>query len=378
MLSMATELLPVYHKVNKLYAKCRSPHKLYFSITKAAASLVQAEKCSLMLADRETHALRVSAVTGAGRWLIENITMQAGEGIAGKVYAEGVPIVTDCAESISKYVLCPRSRYKTPSSVILPLGMGDETIGVLNVSDKRSGNPFTEDDLFVLSVFSTEIFLILKISSCYRELDHLRELSTTDYLTGLFNRRYFNIRLGEEHQRVERSGGMFSLVMLDIDDFKHYNDTEGHLAGDRILKQIATVMARSIRGIDILARYGGEEFAIIMPQTSEETAFTVAERIRSEIRNIREAGSEKFPGRRLTASIGIAVYKDCREPVEDVIERADFALRRAKLQGKDCAILYADYSGKTSKEGSWRGNDTRRLTGGPEIPSPRTCKKMVE
>jgi len=375
---MATELIPVYHKVNKLYAQCGSPHKLYFSITKAAANLVNAEKCSLMLADKDTHALRVSAVTGAGRWLIENITMRAGEGIAGRVYAEGIPIVTDCAETISRYVLRPRPRYKTPSSVILPLGMGDETIGVLNVSDKRSGDPFTDADLFVLSTFSSQVFLILKIAGCYREIEHLRELSTTDFLTGLFNRRYFNIRLGEEHQRLKRSGGMFSLAMLDIDDFKLVNDIEGHLSGDRILKEIALVMSRSIRGNDILARYGGEEFAVIMPQTSEATAFRVAERIRSEIGNIRQSKTGKSPGRKITASIGIAVYNDFRKPVEDAIERADLALRRAKLRGKDCAVLYADSSGNTVIGDSLGRNRGRQFAGGPEILSPRVCKKMVE
>ncbi|MGC2064114.1 MAG: sensor domain-containing diguanylate cyclase [Thermodesulfovibrionales bacterium] len=348
---MATELIPVYHKVNMLYGECKSPHKLYYSITNAAANLVNAEKCSLMLADKSTRALRVSAVTGGDRWLIENIRIRSGEGIAGRVYAEGVPIVTDCAESISKYVLCPRPRYKTPSSVILPLGIGDETIGVLSLSDKRSGTPFTEDDLSLLSVFSSHIFLILKVSSCYRELEHLRELSTTDFLTGLFNRRYFNMRLGEEHQRVKRSADMFSLVMLDIDDFKRYNDNEGHLAGDRILKQIAKVMARTIRANDILARFGGEEFAIIMPETAEATALMVAERIRREIKKIRQSGTEKFPGRKLTVSIGIAVYNDCRQPVEDVIERADLALRRAKLQGKDCAVLYDTYCRKGVNKG---------------------------
>ncbi len=367
MTGMAAELIPVYHKVHKLYAKCRSPQKLYFSITKAAANLVHAEKCSLMLADRDTHALRVSAVTGCDRWLIENVSIRPGEGIAGRVYAEGIPIVTDCAESIRRYVPRPRPRFKTPSSVILPLGMGDETIGVLNLSDKRSGDPFTEDDLSVLSAFSTQVFLILKIAGCYRDLDHLRELSTTDFLTGLFNRRYFNIRLTEEHQRTERSGGMFSLAMLDIDDFKLFNDTEGHLAGDRILKEIAAVMSRSIRGNDILARYGGEEFAIIMPQTSEATAFKVAERIRSEIRNIRHAGSDRFPGRKITVSIGIAVHNNGRKPIEDVIERADIALRRAKLQGKDCTILHAVCSGKQVKEAGWRRSAAGRLTAGPQI-----------
>ncbi|MBA4372672.1 MAG: hypothetical protein C0402_07380 [Thermodesulfovibrio sp.] len=354
MLRMSAELIPVYHKVNKLYAKFKSPHRLYDSITRAAANLVNAEKCSLMLAEKDTHALRVAAVTGGDRWLIESIRMRTGEGIAGKVYADGVPIVTDCAAGISKYVPCPRPRYKTSSSVILPLGMGHETIGVLNVSDKRSGDPFSEIDLSVLSAFSAQVFLILKISNCYREVEHLRELSTTDCLTGLFNRRYFNIRLEEEQQRAMRSGGMISLAMLDIDDFKHFNDTEGHLAGDLILKDAASVMARSIRGNDILARYGGEEFAIIMPQTSEMTALKVAERIRCEIRNIRQSPTCRLPGRKLTVSIGIAVYNDCSRPIEDVIERADLALHRAKLLGKDCAILYSYNSEKTEEETVWR------------------------
>jgi diguanylate cyclase (GGDEF)-like protein len=334
-----------------------------------------------MLVDEDTHALRVNAVTGGGRWLIEDISIHAGEGIAGRVYAEGVPIVTDCAESIGKYVQQPRPRYKTASSVILPLGMGNETIGVLAVADKRSGDPFTEEDLSVLSAFSAQVFLILKISSFYRELTHLRELSTTDFLTGLFNRRYFNMRLGEEHLRVERSGGMFSLAMLDIDDFKLFNDIEGHLAGDRVLKETALVMARSIRGNDILARYGGEEFAVIMPETSETTAFKVAERIRGEIRNIRKATDGRPHGQKIakiTVSIGIAVYNDCREPVENVIERADLALHRAKLQGKDCAILYAAVPERPQPGPGGAGTSPGCSRLGRRSFPPGPARKMVE
>lgn len=341
------ELHPVYSKIIKLYAKCKSPYKLYCGITREAASLVKAEKCSLMLQDSESQVLRVSAIIGADGLLIEKVQVRAGEGIAGRVYEVGEPILIDCEVGIRKYVSSPRPRYKTACSMSVPLGLAHEVIGVLNLSDKRSGEPFTEKDLAILSAFALFIFFILKLSLCYSESERMRELSTTDFLTGLFNRRYFDIRLEEEHQRVRRSGGWFSLAMLDIDNFKLFNDTEGHLAGDEILKKIASVIGHTIRTNDILARFGGEEFVIIMPQTSEATAFKVAERIRNDVKNLIRTGWKRFPMKKITVCIGISAYYDCREPIESVVNRADMALAKAKYQGKDCTVLYSDYLSKS-------------------------------
>jgi len=361
---MAHELSPDYNRIIRLYAKFKDPYKLYCSITREAARLANAERCTLMLHDNDRQVLRVSAVTGIDRYLIEGIKIRSGEGIAGKVYEAGVPILIDSEERIREYAELPRPGYKTPSSLSLPVGFAKEIIGVLNLSDKHSGEPFTEVDLSTLSPFVLHIFFILKLSMCYRETERMRELSTTDFLTGLFNRRYFDIRLEDEYQRVRRNGGWFSLAMVDIDNFKLFNDTEGHLAGDEILKKLASVMGHTIRTNDILARFGGEEFVIIMPQTSETTAFKVAERIRNDIKNIIRSGWKRFPMKKITVCIGISSYCDGREPMENVVNRADMALARAKQQGKDCTVLYSDYPGKSP----WAVSGSKR-TQGKEVGS---------
>ena len=346
MSKLARELNPVYNRISRLYAKRKDPCKLYSGIIKEAADLVKAEKCSLMLEDKEMPVLRVSAFTGADGYHIEKVQVRAGEGIAGRVYKAGAPILIDCAERIKEYIVSPRPRYKTVYSLSLPLGVANEVIGVLNLSDKRSGGPFTVNDLAMMSAFAMQAFFIIKLSLCHRESELMRALSTTDFLTGLFNRRYFDIRLEEEHQRINRAGGWFSLAMVDIDNFKLFNDTEGHLAGDRILKEIASIMTRTIRANDVLARFGGEEFVIIMPQTSEMTAFKVAERIRGDIKNLILPKWKNFPCKRVTVCIGISSYCDSKEPTDSVIERADRALCKAKLQGKDCTVLYSDRIGR--------------------------------
>ena len=152
---------------------------------------------------------------------------------------------------------------------------------MLNISDKIS----------VRSVFegrsdTAPFFCIVcndsarRASNYYSLVGRLRELSITDALTGLFNRRYFEDRFFEELQRSKRHGLSFSLAMIDVDDFKLFNDTEGHLAGDEILKSVAYGAKECLRVIDVFARFGGEEFVVIMPQTTKEEAFMVAERIR--------------------------------------------------------------------------------------------------
>jgi len=347
------EVKAVLSNITRLYSNHKNPHRLYCSIAREASRLLRAEKCSLMLADGDRNLLRISAATGLDRCLMENVAVRTGEGIAGKVYRDGVPILIDSEEGIRKYVMSPRPRYRTPSSLSLPLGLANEVIGVLNLSDKRSGKPFTENDLQVLSYFALQIFLILKLSLSYRESQQMRELSTTDFLTGLFNRRYFDIRLNEEYQLLNRTGGNLSFAILDIDDFKLFNDTEGHVSGDRVLKEMATIMAHTIRANDILVRFGGEEFAIIMPQTSGGEAFNVAERIRHNIKSFIQPLWTKFPKKQMTVSIGISVYHNCKEPIENVIDRADRALYKGKTQGKDCTVLYDECFGTPDSRGEY-------------------------
>jgi len=178
---------------------------------------------------------------------------------------------------------------------------------------------------------------------------HLYEMAMVDGLTGLFVRRYFDARIEEEIERSKRYGQPFSVVMMDIDDFKHLNDTHGHLLGDRVLRAVAQTVKQQMRGVDTAARYGGEEIAIVLPRTEMVAALNQAERIRAAIADLRvtaEGGSGPAIG--VTASFGIAAYPESGAvAVEDLVRRADRALYRAKKSGKNrVELFWADESGE--------------------------------
>ncbi len=162
----------------------------------------------------------------------------------------------------------------------------------------------------------------------------------TDSLTGLFNRRYFDIRLEEEFLRARRYNLALSLAMLDIDDFKPFNDAEGHVAGDNILKEVAHIMGHAVRSHDIVARIGGEEFAIIMPQTPNSEAFRISERIRENIKNNVKPTWKKYYKKQLTICGGVATFPECCSDKNTLVKYADKALYRAKKQGKDMTVSW--------------------------------------
>ncbi len=178
----------------------------------------------------------------------------------------------------------------------------------------------------------------LKVRSLQRELreknQKLEELSNTDELTRLANRRYF-MRVAEvELMRAQRYGNSLACIIVDLDHFKRVNDTHGHLAGDHVLRMVADAIQRDLRRHDIAARYGGEELVLILPQTTCANARPVAERYRDHIRRleIRHDGV-RIP---VTASFGVAAYPECAtNRIDDLIAKADAALYEAKAEGRD-------------------------------------------
>ncbi|MDP2831531.1 MAG: diguanylate cyclase [Candidatus Omnitrophota bacterium] len=158
-----------------------------------------------------------------------------------------------------------------------------------------------------------------------KDKEFLVDLAVRDGLTGLFNRRYFNELISVEINRLKRSPAALSLLMLDIDNFKNYNDTQGHQAGDVLLKDAAKVFKNSVRPADIVCRYGGEEFIIILPQTEKKAATIVAERLRVQV-------GLYLP---TTVSIGIASVPEDAHEISALIEKADSALYQAKAAGKN-------------------------------------------
>jgi diguanylate cyclase (GGDEF)-like protein len=163
--------------------------------------------------------------------------------------------------------------------------------------------------------------------------DELKEISITDDLTGLHNRKHLMETLDQELARAQRYDHPFSMLMIDIDHFKAYNDTFGHLAGDRALARIASVFVACVRRIDYVARYGGEEFVIILPETKAEAAVSVAKRIRTRVAATKPR--DDADDRPLTVSIGVAGFPECGGTPESIIAGADTALYQAKGLGRN-------------------------------------------
>ncbi len=163
----------------------------------------------------------------------------------------------------------------------------------------------------------------------------LKELAVRDGLTGLYNHRYFQEALTVEVLRCNRHDRGFSLIFLDVDKFKTYNDINGHPAGDVALKSIGHLIGSRLRGSDILCRYGGEEFAIILPETSKELTCKIGEEIRKQIEAHPFEGEASQPGGNLTISLGIAAYDDDGRDGSTLMETVDKRLYKAKADGRN-------------------------------------------
>ncbi|MCZ6619580.1 MAG: diguanylate cyclase [Gammaproteobacteria bacterium] len=163
-----------------------------------------------------------------------------------------------------------------------------------------------------------------------------------DELTGVYNFRYFQNRIEQEINRVKRYDRGMSLLMIDVDDFKNFNDKNGHLEGNVALKKLAGILGKSVRDVDMVCRYGGEEFAVILPTTRKNGALTTAEKLRTRVERARFSGGANQPQGRVTISIGVATVPGDASNSEELIARADAALYRAKALGKNRVESFSD------------------------------------
>lgn len=214
--------------------------------------------------------------------------------------------------------------FKSPKSDHCNYKLNTDPVRFVSV---KTASPQIEKNL--RTIVKTLNVCLEKIS-LYRRME---QLSIHDSLTGVYNRRYFNMRLMEEVERAKKFGLMFSLLMIDIDHFKKVNDTYGHLVGDAVLREIAQILQSCIREIDFVARYGGEEFMIILQETPKEGALFVAERIRSKVcsKKVKAFDERVFT----TVSVGVAVFPQHTSYQELLVEIADKALYRAKDNGRN-------------------------------------------
>jgi len=169
--------------------------------------------------------------------------------------------------------------------------------------------------------------------------EKLQQLAVTDGLTGLYNHRFFQDKLDHEVARAERFGHPVSLCVIDVDHFKAYNDAHGHPKGDEVLKRVAFLLVENVREVDTVARYGGEEFVIVLPETTREQGQQVAEKIRSIIERTEFPREASQPLGRLTVSVGVGAYPQDGRTSQDIMDKTDEALYRAKAAGRNRVVL---------------------------------------
>ncbi len=309
--------------------------ELVRQVLEMGADLVNATSGSLMRVDDRGENLQIEAAIGMNLNLARSLNLKVGKGIAGRVALNGTPLLVNDIEKTNLGQGVNRPRFKTKSFICIPLKFKEQILGVLNLADKKNQGLFTEADLELLTTYVNHATAMIVRTISLERAAMLEKLSLTDPLTELYNRRFLEKRIEEELNRSIRQGLSLTVMMIDLDHFKQYNDYNGHIAGDKALKKTAKILRTSVRDMDMVTRYGGEEFCIILPATIKREAIFVAERIRRGIESEAFAGEEELPLGRLTASIGLAAFQEDGDTATALIHAADVALYKAKADGRN-------------------------------------------
>jgi diguanylate cyclase (GGDEF)-like protein len=221
---------------------------------------------------------------------------------------------------------------KSDELIMVPLKAKDKVNGLILADNFITKDPITKDDIRMLIMLSNQAGLAVENSQLYEKtVIH----SHSDYLTELWNHGYFQFMLQKEIEKAKATQAPLSLIMIDIDDFKVYNDALGHQAGDRTLKELAILLKKQSRKMDYVCRYGGEEFTVVLPQTDKKEAFLLAERLRLDIEKQVFTHEEILPKKKLTVSIGLASFPEDANTSSDLIAASDKTLYQAKHKGKN-------------------------------------------
>ncbi len=223
------------------------------------------------------------------------------------------------------------------SLICTPIMENKEVRGIIHL-DSLKKNAFDKDDIELTKLLANEVSIAIERSILYSQI---LDISVRDGLTECFNRRKFDVDIVAEIANAKQRRKPLSMLMIDIDWFKNYNDSHGHLKGDIALKQISVTLTHNLRPLDRVYRYGGEEFAVLLPDANQDAALMIAERLRKLIENENIEGEIKSqPNKKLSISIGVATFPTDANRNTGLIEAADSALYRAKRAGRNRIGLY--------------------------------------
>lgn len=284
----------------------------------------QASHVSVLLREEEDLVLRANHGTLTAQFPTDGL-VPSSAGLIGKVLSTGKTVIdNDLQSSMDRVHLYSESAAR----MCIPLISFGQTLGLL-VLDSDQKDAFNVNDVQPLE--SVADICATAIQNAHY-VERVKQLAYLDGLTGIFNRRFFELRITEEIERARRYETGMAVIMIDIDQFKLLNDEFGHLLGDEVLRQVSSIFHGQLRKIDVVCRYGGEEFAILLSQTSPDHAMAVAEKLR------RIAEGWQFPGvpRAVTISAGVANYAEHGSTRDELVKAADAGLYAAKQSGRNC------------------------------------------
>ncbi len=330
---LEARLAEVYfmHEFVKALVAYRRIEDVSSVVVDACAGIVGADLTAVYILDREEWVLRLAQVQGRP---MSGVTaeVQLSDPLFGLAVSEGSARLED-GQACSAWLASGSGRVRT--QVALALRAGGEPIGVLALGWSAHRGLETPE-LERLRVMADQSALSLQNALLHAELE---QMSVTDRLTELFNHGYVTQRLDQELGRAGRFGHPLSVIMLDIDDFKGFNDRYGHIIGDEVLRSVSKLIRENLREMDVAARYGGEEFLVLVPETGPRGARAVADRIRESVANnvfLRDAAGEDVHA---SVSVGVATFPAAGETVESLIRAADDAMYAAKRAGKNRVTL---------------------------------------
>ncbi|MFY9558196.1 MAG: diguanylate cyclase [Blastocatellia bacterium] len=323
-------------------ASALDSQRVYHSLLEKFSELMKAERSSLMVLNEETSELALEAALGADPVDAGPIHLKMGESVAGAVLASGDPLVVRDADTDTRIPRHRPGRYKTKSFICYPITLGTRKVGVINLTERTGGVPYENDDLLTLEMMAPHLALIIDRTEWAKKAETFQQMSLTDPLTSLPNRRYLQDRLFEEVERSKRYHTPLSFMIIDVDRFKSYNDIYGHTNADRVLVKTAQLLRGSIRAIDMSARFAGDEFCIVLPETELGDAARIAERLRKSVSEAEYRTEQGETMGAVTISTGISSFSASRQSPLTIMETADRALYQAKTRGRNCVAVYED------------------------------------
>jgi diguanylate cyclase (GGDEF)-like protein len=306
---------------------------LLTAILERIKAIIPAQNWSLLLIDPKTGDLYFAVVVGLAPETVKNIRLRPGEGIAGTVAQTGKPIFIPDVNQDPRFAarVDVQTGFETRSIIALPLIVRGEVIGVFEVVNVAQERYFREQYLPHLTILAD--YVAIAVDNVHN-LQKLEARTFIDEVTGFFNTRYLIHELDHLIPQLLNQGGHFSVVFLDLDNFKKVVDTHGHLRGSKVLAQVAQVIHRVLEVDDSLVRYGGDEFIILMPHRSQSSALETTRRLRLTLNQSTFLQDEGL-SIQVTASYGIASLPEDAQDREKLLLIADRAMFSSKGRGRD-------------------------------------------